>query len=174
MRQSDFHRLAEMKENYPEEDGDCPKPKEDSCATNVCGVPRPHGYGRKRRPCEFRFRILPSPRHQHLRPKYAQPATDRKSENHYHKPDGFECGHAPIFSSSAFRISSLSIHLMAGGARCGSQTEPTPEVSHSFTTKASRTALNVPNFLNCLLRALRLRGEVASLRVVIAPWCFPN
>ena len=44
--------------------------------------------------------------------KYAQPTTDRKSENHYHKPDGFECCHAPIFSPSAFRIGPLSIRFV--------------------------------------------------------------
>ena len=101
------------------DEGDCPKPNEGSRTTNVCGVLRLHGYARKWRPCEFRFRVLPSPRHQHVRPEYAEPTTDRKSENHYHKPGGFECCHTPNFSPSAFRIIPLSMCL-AADSDCGS------------------------------------------------------
>ena len=42
--QFDFQRLTEMEDNHCVNDGDCPKPKEYSSATNVCGVLRLHGY----------------------------------------------------------------------------------------------------------------------------------
>jgi len=40
----DFRRLTEMEDNHCVNDGDCPKPKEYSRATNVCRVLRLHGY----------------------------------------------------------------------------------------------------------------------------------